>query len=407
MKRVSNYLKMQVFGALEAASGYNMAQRYKEVSQLNFRDEDGLLRQFTWRTIQSWWYHYQKHGITVTPDRSDKGNMRKSCPEELLEAVETILPKFRGNPNNVSAIYRACIQEGLLSREKIAPNTFRRAIKKYDLLKPETLKSPKRRQAFAKAHANDLWQVDTLHGPYMHLEGTKNKPTQVYLICFIDDASRVIPHGEFYTADNSLHLIECFQNALYKRGVPKAVYMDNGSNYSSKEFSTICCRLGTVPLHTPVRDGAAKGKIERFFRTVRDQFLIRNLSEIHSLEALNKEFSTWVEDTYHAREHSTLGMKPIDRFGLDLSHIRYLNQSEFNVELFYLEATRKVRTDNTFSFKNTRYEAPIDLSGQTIYIRYNRFNLLQAPIVYDSGCRIGFAIPLDPVANDRKPIIEF
>jgi transposase InsO family protein len=96
-----------------------------------------------------------------------------------------------------------------------------------------------------------------------HLE---NASIKTFLICFIDDASRVVPHGAFYAADDTPNLIDCFQTALYKRGVPKAVYVDNGSNYSSKEFAMICTRLATVLIHTPVRDGAAKGKIERFFR---------------------------------------------------------------------------------------------------------------------------------------------
>ncbi|MEI6377361.1 MAG: integrase core domain-containing protein, partial [bacterium] len=176
---------------------------------------------------------------------------------------------------------------------------------------------------------------------------------------------------------------------LYKRGVPKAVYVDNGSNYCSKEFAMICTRLATVLIHTPVRDGAAKGKIERFFRTVRDQFLVRDLSHIRSLEQLNNEFTRWVEDTYHSREHSTLGMKPIDRFGLDLSRVRYLAASPFGSELFLLESTRKVRADNTFSFNATRYEAPRDLRNTTITIRHDRAGLGFPPVVYQDGARLG------------------
>lgn len=153
-----------------------------------------------------------------------------------------------------------------------------------------------------------------------------------------------------------------------------------------------------------MRDGAAKGKIERFFRTVRDQFLCRDLSHISSLEELNNEFTRWIEDTYHLREHSTHGMKPLDRFGLDLGRIRHLQQCEFNQELFFLETTRKVRTDNTFQFENIRYEAPRDLRGKTITLRYSRFTGDGTqPVAYFQSERLGTAIPLDAVANDRKP----
>jgi len=406
MSRISNYLKMRVLGALEHAPGDTLNAQYKSVAAMVFKDEDGRARQFTWRTIQSWWYHYRRHGVTDPSARADKGALRKVAPEEVLEAIAQVLPGFHTKSINIAAIYRACIQHGWLRREQIAPNTFRRIVNRYDLLKPDTEKSPRRRLAFAKAHANDMWQTDTLHGPHLHFQRDK-KPDQVFLICFIDDASRVIPHGAFYLADNTENLIECLRLALYKRGIPKAIYADNGSNYSAKEFRTICTRLGTVLLHTPVRDGASKGKIERFFRTVRDQFLIRDLSHISSLEELNDLFTDWVEDTYHTRVHSTLGMKPIDRFGLDLHLTRHLSDSDFTSELFHLEATRKVRLDNTFSFQTIRYEAPRDLRGQTVFLRYSRFLDAGPPIVYQDTQRLGPATPLDMPGNDRRPNISF
>jgi transposase InsO family protein len=404
MIRISNYLKMRVLGALEYAEGASLRERYMAVSQMTFRDEDGHSRQFTWRTIQTWWYYYRRYGITDSPERSDKGAARKVPPEHLLEAIEKVLPSFHSKRYNISEVYRACIEKGLLRREQVAPNTFRRQVKRFDLLKPASPVSPKARLAFAKAHANDMWQADTLHGPFIRIDG---KPVKTFLICFIDDASRVVPHGAFYANDSTPNLIDCFQTAIYKRGMPKAMYVDNGSNYSSAEFAGICTRLGTVLIHTPVRDGAAKGKIERFFRTVREQFLLRDLSAITSLDALNREFIRWVEDTYHAREHATLGMKPIDRFGLDLSRIRYLVASAFNAELFFLEDTRKVRADNTFLFNNVRYEAPRDLRGMTVSIRYDRYQPASPPAVYHGGQRLGLAEALDAVANDRRPFPSF
>lgn len=402
MKRVSNYLKMRVLGALEYAPGESMLARYQDVSAMTFTDEDGQPVRFTWRTIQTWWYYYRKHGITHTPARADKGTIRKVTPEHLLEVIEQVLPSFHHKRANIAEIYRACIQRGLLQRSQVAPNTFRRIVKRFDLLKPADQQSPKARLAFAKAHANDMWQGDTLHGPYLET-GPRGKPLKTYLICFIDDASRVVPHGAFYDADNTPNLIDCFQNALYKRGLPKAMYVDNGSNYSAKEFSLICQRIGTVLIHTPVRDGAAKGKIERFFRTVRDQFLIRDLSSIRTLQQLNTEFIGWLEDTYHQRAHSTIGMKPIDRFGLDLARIRHLSDNPFCDELFLLESTRQVRADNTFSYNTRRYEAPRDLRNTTITIRHNRPDLHFPPIVYQDGLRLGEATLLDMVANDRRP----
>lgn len=390
---------MKVLGALEFAEGETMRARYISVSKTIFRDEEGNPHQFTWRTIQTWWYYYRRHGITSPAPRADKQRPRKTTPEELLHAIEHVRPHFAGKRINIQEVYRKCIELGLLERSKIAPNTFRRHVKRFDLLTPESATTNKVRKAFSKAHSNDLWQCDTMVGPYVRVNG---KPAKAYLICFIDDASRVIPHGQFYLNDNTPNLIDCFQHGIFKRGVPRAIYVDNGSNYASKEMSLACCRIGTVLIHTPVRDGAAKGKIERFFKTVRDRFLVRNLKDI-TLEELNDEFRTWVEENYHTRRHSTLDRKPIDRFGLDLERIQWLQPSIYNKEIFYAEKTRKMRADNTFQYNSVRYEAPRQLPMATITIRYDRYNTNQPPIVYYNDQRLGEATPLDLIDNDRKP----
>ena len=317
------------------------------------------------------------------------------------EAIEQVRASFRGNPNNVAAVYRACIERGLLARDRVAPNTFRRIVRSHDLLKPADESSDKRRLAFAKAHANQMWQADTMFGPYVQHGGAR---VQSKLIAFIDDASRVCCHAEFFPAENIDTLIRALRSALYKRGVPETVYVDNGSIYTSKEITQICARIGCLLCHAPVRDGAAKGKVERFFRTVRMSFLTRAL-DLSSIAALNRDFGRWVEDEYNAREHSSLHMRPIDRFGLDLSRIRFLPPNEANDELFFLEQERTVLADNTFSLHRVRYEAPRDLRSRKIQVRFDRNNLERA-VVYYKGERMGDAKPVDFLANDRKPVAE-
>jgi len=400
MKRVSPYLKMRVLGAIEFAPGRSVVERIKHVSTMTFCDEAGEAFQFTWRTIQTWYSRYQKDGITSMKPRprSDKGRTRKVAPEEIEEAIAQVLPSFHGTSLNKAAVYRACIERGLLCRNEIAPNTFSRIVKHYDLLRPASPHPDKRRLAFAKAHANEMWQADTLIGPYVKV-GTGHVQTK--LIAFVDDASRVCCHGEFFLAENTDALIKALKSALYKRGVPEALYVDNGSIYTSKEITQICVRLGCLLCHAPVRDGAAKGKVERFFRTVRQGFLSRAL-DLSSLAALNRAFTTWVEDEYHTREHSVLGMRPLDRFGLDLSRIRFLPPNEVNEELFFVEEERTVLADNTFSLKRIRFEAPRDLRNRKIQVRYNRAAFGRA-VVYYKGERMGEARPVDFTANDRKP----
>ncbi len=298
------------------------------------------------------------------------------------------------------AVYRRCIERGVLSVGECSQTSFFRLVRTYELLKPPTETVNKRRLAFSKAHSNQMWQLDTMFGPFTTNGKTK---TQAKLIAFIDDASRVVPHGEFFFSEDTPALIQALRSALYKRGIPETLYVDNGSIYTSKEINQICERIGTLLCHTPVRDGAAKGKIERFFRTVRDRFLIQQL-DLSSLDALNQQFRTWVENDYNAHEHSTLKMKPVDRFAMDLKRIRFLDPMEASDELFYFEQDRTVHKDNTFSVAGQRYEAPRDLRSRTVQVRYNRSEKYPGRIVvYLSGERMGDALPLDLIANDRPP----
>jgi transposase InsO family protein len=392
---------MRVLGAIDMAEGHSIQARIRQVSQTTFTDEEGCPRQFTWRTISTWLYRYKAGGVTTMENktRSDKGRTRKVILEDLQEAIDKVLPKFHDRTPTRGAIYRLCIEEGLLSRSQVAPNTFRRMVKEHDMLKPEADSENKRRLAFAKAHANDMWQADTLFGPFVSHNG---KPTQSKLIAFIDDCSRVCCHGQFFVAENTDTLIEAIRAAFYKRGVPQSLYVDNGSIYTSREIIQICARVGCLLHHAPVRDGAAKGKVERFFRTVRDQFLVRNL-DLSGLEPLNRAFTEWVEERYNAQIHSVLGMPPLDRYALDRNLVRFLPPNEANDELFFVEEDRLVRADNTFSFKALRFEAPRHLPNRTVQVRFERKNPTRRLIVYYQGERMGEARILDMIANDRVP----
>ncbi|MBY0514372.1 MAG: DDE-type integrase/transposase/recombinase [Gemmataceae bacterium] len=403
MKQPSVYLKMRVLGAVDTVAGRTRHERVRTVAAMTFLDEEGHSRQFTWRTIQTWFYRYKNHGITgVTPQpRKDKGHTRKTTPEELLEAINAARTHFHNPRTNKRAIYRFCIENGLLQRDRIAQTTFYRFIREYDLLAPDDT-DHKKRLAFSMKYANQLWQADTLFGPFCDTGLSPTSRKQTRLIAFIDDASRVLCHGQFFFEENVDTLVKALRSAFYKRGVPEQLLVDNGSIYCSQEITLICARVGCILRHTAVRDAAAKGKIERFFRRVRDQFLVQKL-DLSSLEALNRQFTHWVEQDYNATPHDAIGMKPIDRFGIDLSRIRFLAPSEHHDELFYAEATRTVKKDNTFSFQGRRYETPADLHDQEIQLRHDRHHsdttLSPAVVIYHRGQRIGPARLLDTVAN--------
>jgi transposase InsO family protein len=398
MQKVSEYLKLRVLAAIDLAEGRSIRDRIRAVALKPFLDEQGREHRFTWRTIETWRVRYHKHGFTASRERSDKGKFRKAEPEAVQEAVDQaragLRPGFR-----LSRLYRTCIEQGLLRREQIAPNTFRRMVRRYDMLKPDAEAASRERLCFAKRFANQMWQADTLVGPFVTEAGVAR---QARLIAFLDDASRVCCHGQFFFEETHATLKTALRAALYKRGLPQSLYVDNGSVYAGKDLTVVCGRLGCLLCHTPVRDAAAKGKIERFFRTVREQFLCRQL-DLSGLAALNTQFSRWVEDEYHDTIHSTLGLKPVDRFALDIARIRYLAPGQANDELFYSEATRTVKADNTFSFAGRRYEAPRDVRSREIVVRFDSSDPAAPLVVYLGPDRLGEARPLDPVGNDRAP----
>jgi hypothetical protein len=139
MKQPSVYVKMRVLGAVDTVAGRTRHQRILNVAAMTFLDEEGQLRQFTWRTIQTWFYRYKNHGITGMTNhaRKDKGTTRKVTPEELLEALNAARPHFHSQRTNKRALYRFCIEHGLLQPGCIGQTTFYRFIREYDLLAPQ------------------------------------------------------------------------------------------------------------------------------------------------------------------------------------------------------------------------------------------------------------------------------
>jgi hypothetical protein len=222
----------------------------------------------------------------------------------------------------------------------------------------------------------------------------------------IDDASRVVTHAEFYYADNTINLLDTFKKALNKRGKPTILYFDNGSNYRSKEISSACVRLGIKLCHAPVRDGAAKGKIEKFNQTVEQQFLSLK-RDTSSLKALNAEFHDWLENDYNISYHNTIQMQPVQRFNLDYKKIQYITNMQYFEEVFYVEENRTASKTNVISFNGNLFECPEELSQRIVQVRFDR-NDRSFCVVYYKGRRVGKATPLNPIVNAelRKPKLD-
>jgi putative transposase len=397
-------LRLRVLSAIDYAPGDNIQARIKNVAQRTFSDKQtGGDFQFTWRTISTWLYRFKKHGITTLDNksRSDKNSYRKVQVNELAEAISDIIPGLSKNKVGTipkMTLYRQLMQKNYFQRSQLSQTSFYRMVRENDLLNFEQTK--KLRHSFCMQFSNELWQADTMYGPSIKQPDGSWKKT--FLIAFIDDASRVITHGEFFYNDNTENMVDAFRTALFKRGKPDRLYFDNGSNYKSKEILQACLRLDILLSHAPVRDGAAKGKIERFFRGFRDRFLVQHL-EFKSLEELNDKTHCWIENDYNNQKHSSIQMKPIDRFALDHSRINFLTDDEYTAEVFFIEESRKVSKTNLFSINSQKWECPVDLRDKQIQVRFDRNNK-QRFIVYFNDKRMGEASPVNLIynANLRK-----
>ena len=394
-------LRLRVLNAVYDAPGNTMRSRIQFVAAKTFTDVlSGHPYRFTWRTISTWLYRHKRNGIVTLENkpRSDKDAYRKVQVNQLAEAIHETLPTLAPNKVGVipkSVLYRVLLQRGLFARSQLAPTTFYRMLRSHQLLDDQTMN--KQRLSFAMQFANQLWQADTLYGPTIKQADGHWKKT--FLIAFIDDASRVITHAEFFYRDNTENMVMAFRSALYKRGKPERLYFDHGANYAAKEILQACVRLDIHLSHAPIRDGAAKGKIERFFRGFRDRFLTLHPS-FSSLSELNRLTHQWVEEEYNAKPHSAIGMAPIDRFNLDRNRVAFLTDDVYSAEVFFIEEERRVSKTNVFSINGQRHECPVDLRGKTVQVRYDRMRR-DTFIVYFDGQRMGEATPLDLHANAR------
>ena len=399
LKVPSPELRIAVLCSIDHALGEHQIDRIRAVAERNHTDPiTGNVHHFTWRTIQTWFSRYKKNGIATVESkiRSDKNQYRKVNVQQLAAGIQEVQPSI--NPNKVgrslkSAIYKTLLKNGIFSRSQLSQTTFYRMVRENELLNKETC--DKMRLSFAMRYTNEMWQADTMYGPA--IKNSEGQWKKTYLIAFIDDASRVITHAQWFYNDNTENMIHAFRCAMYKRGKPERLYFDNGSNYKSVEIQKACLRLGIKLSHAPIRDGAAKGKIERFFRGFRDRFLTVE-SQFTSLQDLNERTQNWIEKEYNSQHHRGIGMIPVDRFNLDISRIVYLHDDKYSEEAFMNEENRVVNKTNTINIHKKTLECPVHLTEKKVQVRFDR-NRMDRYIVYYGDKRMGEATLINLHAN--------
>lgn len=392
MRYAPPLVKMKVLNAIEFASDACIRDKIKKAAEIVYVDNDtGISYQFTWRTISTWFYHYKLAGSEVFQHkkRKDIGAYRKISPEELASGISLALeslPKQKSMFAMKTIIYRWLLENQFFNRSQLSPTTFYRFVRERELLKPEQCK--KLQLSFCMAYPNDMWQGDTMHCNI--LPDGKGKFKKIYFIGLIDDSSKLIPFAAFYHTEKIQDLTHALKMAIYCRGIPKVLYFDNGSVYRSKTIIDACVRLNIRLSHTKVRDAAAKGKIERLNQTIQNDFMkIHDFSKFKNIEQLNVALKDWISK-YNSRIHSSIQMTPEQRFAIDISRVRYLDNSEFNDEIFYTESIRIVTKTNTFSLHGKTYECPADLREKEAELRYDP-RKPETVIVYYKQRRLGKA----------------
>ena len=227
---------------------------------------------------------------------------------------------------------------------------------------------------------NLLWTGDVLHGP--HVAGRKT-----YLFAFIDDHSRLIAGFRWGFSEDSLHLAEALKRAVAVRGVPARLYVDNGACFSDEALPRYCAKLGISLVHSPPYRPQGRGKIERWFETVRGQFLVEVSPDgqpapgrqvVAGLDELNARFHTWVEHGYHLRTHTETGMTPLERWAP--CQPRHVSGAELDAA-FLWEAQRSVHAATaTISFHGNTYEVDAALAGRRVTLTYSPFDLAGAAV---------------------------
>lgn len=323
-------------------------------------------------------------------ERSDTGEVRAIAGDILEEAVKL---KEELPYRSVRRIIEILEHEGRIKPREIAASTLSRNLRNMGMSTREfKLRKEKGTgsRRFQKPHRGMLYQTDIKYGPSLPDPDDPKKKRRTYLLAFLDDASRVVVHGEFYFHQRLPILEDSFRKALLAYGVCDMVYLDNGKIFVSKWFRAACAHLGIQHLATASYCPESKGKLERFNRTVEEFLEELNLEPVSTLTELNRKFQLWLQECYHKRPHrglpvkdgTNIHMSPLEAWEADTKPMRYITPEECRSAFLWAEE-RMVDKTGCFSLHGTILEAGAAFIGRKVEVRYDPFDLSAAEIWQD------------------------
>lgn len=328
---------------------------------------DGRYWQISERTLRNWTAQYKKDGLRglYTKKRRTRGRF-KAIEAEFLAAAEKLRREVRSR--SVKQIMHQLSIDGF-DVSKVSRTTLNLHLNRLGAKKEKPYAEKGAFQRWQKEHINELWQTDTSDGIWLPDPNGLKKVRQTSLVTFIDDASRLLLHGEFYWNEKLASLLDCFKKAVSKRGCCGEIYSDKGSIFKSKQWKSVCAELGIGQLFAEEAPG--KGKQERHYLTIQRSFYKEaQLSGIQTLEELNEFFHAWIDERYHREEHGTLKQAPLERWQKE-EHIIERVSPEKLKEALKLRADRKVDYKTCLVQLNGMvYQASKELGGEKVQVRW-------------------------------------
>ncbi len=320
--------------------------------------------------------------------RADAGAPRAFPPEVLEKAIALREEQPSRTTQTIVDILRR--DESLSLPRSLNVHTLTTHLRRQGKTRHLLAQTGKTYRRFERDHTNSLWQGDAMAGPWLPDPNVPGKKRRAHLFCFIDDHSRLVPYAEFFFDEALPRMERVLKVALLRRGVPDAVYVDNGQVYSSTQFHAACATLGIQRIQAAPYSPEGKGKQERFFETLRLRFLPEvEASNITTLTDLNESLWAWLECVYHQHEHSETHQTPLARYSAGLDQVRHADPETVRRAFLWREK-RTVRKDATLSLQGNRYQVEPHLAGRTLELRFDPFDLSQIELYLD-GARLGLA----------------
>jgi len=383
----------------DVPDGPRLYARIREKARQDYRIPGTLRTRVAVETMRDWLRAYRRGGFDalLPRGRGDAGQSR-TIPRQVADALLTLKDE---HPNySVRMVIEAARERGAVQADIVlAPSTVHRLLSRHGLMhKAQEEPSGKDHRRFAFQKAGDLWMSDVMHGPAVTVGRQRRK---TYLIAMLDDATRVIPHAAFALSENTEAYLPVLKTAILRRGCPRRLFVDNGSAFRSHRLELVTAKLGITLIHARAYHPQAKGKQERWFRTVRMQLLpLLTDADLRDLDALNARLGAWLEGIYHLTPHRGLDNEtPLDRWARVADEVRYLPGSQDLDDLFLAEVKRVVQRDRTVSLDGLVYEVDASLVRETVTLRYDPSRRGRAVQVWHGGRHVHDARLVDAYAN--------